>query len=300
MQAINSSNFLKHEVDINPSFDSENLRLQKKSRLNSLLSTLSIHGALLMVLFFFFTLTPPDPPLSDQGVFLNIGFAEEGMGDVQPMGNAEELVAPVPDASSSPAQQEKTNDVVTQETEEDVPVIQKKETPKKPNPVATPPATTKSDAAKVTPTPPKPKPKALYPGSSANNSSSEGTGSKTGDQGKPDGSPFGDSYDGNPGIGGPGLGGEGGKAQLGMSGRKIIYFPAIIDNTQRTGKVVVNIKVDKSGSVTYAKATQKGSTTTDSYLFQLAEKAAMQTRVNADPDAAEEQFGTITYTFRVK
>ena len=93
MQAINSSNFLKHEVDINPSFDLENLRLQKKSRLNSLLSTLSIHGALLMVLFFFFTLTPPDPPLSDQGVFLNIGFAEEGMGDVQPMGNAEESLS---------------------------------------------------------------------------------------------------------------------------------------------------------------------------------------------------------------
>lgn len=300
MESINTSNFLKHEVDINPSFDSENIRLEKRSRLYSLLSTVCIHAALLLLLFLFFTLTPPDPPLSDQGVFLNIGFAEEGMGDIQPMGNAEELVAPVPDASSAPDQQEKTNEVVTQETEEDIPVIQKKETPKKSNPVATPPDVTKSDAAKVTPAPQNPKPKALYPGSSANNSSSEGTGSKTGDQGKPDGSPFGDSYDGNPGIGGPGLGGDGGKAQLGMSGRKIIYFPAIIDNTQRTGKVVVNIKVDKAGTVTYAKATQKGSTTTDSYLFQLAETAAMQTRVNADPDAAEEQFGTITYTFRVK
>jgi TonB family protein len=85
-----------------------------------------------------------------------------------------------------------------------------------------------------------------------------------------------------------------------MSGRKIIYFPSIIDNSQKTGKVVVNIKVDKQGNVTFAKATQKGSTTTDSYLFQLAEAAAMKTRVNADPDAAEEQFGTITYTFRVK
>ncbi|MGB3075527.1 MAG: hypothetical protein WBB36_09410, partial [Chitinophagales bacterium] len=164
----------------------------------------------------------------------------------------------------------------------------------------TPATTTKNNTAAPTPTPPKPQPKALYPGSTVNNSTSEGTGNKTGDQGKPNGSPFGDSYEGNPGMGGPGLGGDGGKAQLGMSGRKIIYFPSIIDNTQRTGKVVVNIKVDKTGNVTFAKATQKGSTTTDTYLFQLAEAAAMKTRVNADPDAAEEQFGTITYTFRVK
>ncbi|MEO6167327.1 MAG: hypothetical protein ABIO46_01410 [Chitinophagales bacterium] len=300
MQGINSANFLKHEVDINPSFDSENLRLEKQSRLNSLLSTLFIHATILLLLFFFFTLTPPDPPLSDQGVFLNIGLADEGMGDVQPMGSAAELVAPASAATSTPAQQQKTNDVVTQETEEDVPVIQKKETPKKTSTVTTPSTTTKTNTTTPTPTPPKPQPKALYPGSSANNSTSEGTGNKTGDQGKPNGSPFGDSYEGNPGMGGPGLGGDGGKAQLGMSGRKIIYFPSIIDNTQRTGKVVVNIKVDKTGNVTYAKATQKGSTTTDSYLFQLAEDAAMKTRVNADPNAAEEQFGTITYTFRVK
>jgi len=62
----------------------------------------------------------------------------------------------------------------------------------------------------------------------------------------------------------------------------------------------VNIKVDKAGNVIFAKATKKGSTTTDNYLFQLAEDAAMKTMVNADPGAAEEQFGTITYTFKVK
>lgn len=299
MQVINSSNFLKHEVDIRPAFDAENLRLGRKSKYSSLLTTVFIHGIILLILLFFFTLTPPNPPLSDQGVFLNIGLVEEGMGNVQPMGTADELVAPSPQANQAVTQQEKSDNVVTQEIEENVPVIPKKETPKKTSPVTTPGSNTNKNTPAI-PNPPKPQPKALYPGSSANNSSSEGTGNKQGDQGKPNGSPFGDSYDGNPGIGGPGLGGEGGKAQLGMSGRKIIYFPAIIDNSQRTGKVVVNIKVDKSGNVISAKATQKGSTTTDSYLFQLAEDAAMKTRVNADPDAAEEQFGTITYTFRVK
>lgn len=298
MHAIDSSNFLKHEVDINPVFDAENVRLDRKSKLNSLAITLAVHGILILILLFFFTLTPPDPPLSDQGVFLNIGLTEEGSGEVQPMGTAEELVAPAPAPANTAAQQQPTHDVVTQEME-DAPAMQKKETPKKTSPAA-PTNTVKKNTEVSTPAPPKPQPKALYPGSSANSSTSEGTGNKTGDQGKPNGSPFGDTYEGNPGIGGPGLGGDGGKAQLGMSGRKIIYFPSIIDNSQRTGKVVVNIKVDKTGLVTFAKATQKGSTTTDSYLFQLAEEAAMKTKVNADPDAAEEQFGTITYSFRVK
>lgn len=300
MHAINSSNFLKHEVDIRPDFDAENARKNRESKVSSLVTTLVIHAALFLVLYFFFTLTPPFPPLSDQGVFLNIGLADEGMGDVQPMGTENELVAPAPAPTSPPAQTQKSTDVVTQETEEDVPVIPKKETPKKSSPVTTPVTTKKPSNTTPTPTPPKPQPKALYPGSTANNSTSEGTGNKPGDQGKPNGSPFGDSYNGNPGIGGPGLGGDGGNAQLGMSGRKIIYYASIIDNSQKTGKVVVNIKVDKSGNVTFAKATQKGSTTTDTYLYQLAENAAMKTRVNADPNAAEEQFGTITYTFRVK
>lgn len=298
MVAINASNFLKHEVDINPAFDAENTRKSRQGKYQSALITTLFYAVLLLILYFLFSLTPPFPPLSDQGVFLNIGLVEEGMGNVQPMGTANELVAPAPVASSA-APQQKENDVLTQETNEDVPVIPKKEQQKK-NTTPTTSTTKKTTKNPPVVTPPKPKPKALYPGGTANNSTSEGTGTKAGDQGKPNGNPFGDTYSGNPGMGGPGLGGSGGNAQLGMSGRKIIYYPTIIDNSQKTGKVVVNIKVDKSGNVIFAKATQKGSTTTDTYLFDLAEQAAMKTRVNADADAAEEQFGTITYTFRVK
>jgi outer membrane biosynthesis protein TonB len=289
--AINSSNFLKHAVDINPAFDAENLKHNRSSKINSGLITILFYACLLLILYFLFGLQPPYPPLSDQGVFLNIGLADEGMGDVQPMGTSEQLDIPSP-APGNPVPKEKTQDVLTQETNEDVPVIPKKESQKKTSVTNTTPQK-KTNNNPPAPDPPKPKPKALYPGNTSNNSASEGTGNKPGDQGKPNGNPFGDSYSGNPGMGGPGLGGSGGSAQLGMSGRKIIYYPSIIDNSQKTGKVVVNIKVDKQGNVTFAKATQKGSTTTDTYLFQLAEQAAMKTRVNADPDAAEEQFGRL-------
>jgi outer membrane biosynthesis protein TonB len=235
-------------------------------------------------------------------VFLNLGLVEVGSGNVQPQGVAQELKAPVP-AASSPSYQQKNDNILTQETKEDVPVISKKENARKnPSPVKN---ETKSTATKKNPpavSPPQPKAKALYPGTQANNSTSEGTGNVKGDQGQPNGDVKGTDYSGNPGIGTGGRGGLGntGAPQLGMSGRKIIFFPTILDNSQKTGRVVVNIKVDKQGNVIWAKATQKGSTTTDSFLFGLAEDAALKTKVNEDPGAAEEQFGTITYSFRVK
>ena len=87
---------------------------------------------------------------------------------------------------------------------------------------------------------------------------------------------------------------------LGMTGRRIISTPEIHDTTQKILRVVVAIQVDRLGNVVRAKATLKGSTTSDSSFFQLAEDAALKTKVNADPSSAEEQFGTITYSFRVK
>ncbi|MBA3648248.1 MAG: hypothetical protein H0W62_06805 [Chitinophagales bacterium] len=296
MNTITSSNFLKHEAEINPAFDKENLRKEQQSTVSSLLITAALHAMLLLIFYFFFGLKPPFPPLSEQGVYLNIGLLDEGIGNVQPEGNAAQLNIPSHTESKTQSQK-KSNDVLTEETKEDVPVIAKKEEVHKS--VAPVKSTSSKNPNQTVEAPQQPKAKALYPGNKPNNSTSEGTGSKMGDQGKPNGNVNGTDYSGNPGLGNGGPGGNG-IAQLGMSGRKIIIFPTIIDNSQKTGRVVVNIKVDRDGSVIFAKATQKGSTTTDSYLYQLAEDAAMKTKVNSDANAAEEQFGTITFTFRVK
>lgn len=281
---------------MNSSFDSENSRKERTARLVSLVATITFHF-LLVLIFLWLLLKPPFPPLSESGVFVNLGIDDAGMGLVQPEGTAKELQVPSPEASS-PSKQQKSEKIITQETE-DAPAIVSKEDQKKKT------STVKTDTKKSTeskknnpPVEAPPKPKALYPGTKSSASASEGTGNVEGDQGKPFGDPHGTEYSGNPGFGGPGKGGSGGGAQLGMSGRKIIYYPPIVDNSQKFGRVVVNIKVDRNGNVVFAKATQKGSTTTDSYLFQLAEQAATKTKVNADADAAEEQFGTITYTFK--
>ena len=115
------------------------------------------------------------------------------------------------------------------------------------------------------------------------------------DQGVQDGVPDGPYNDGNSstGLGDSGIGHD-------LTGRKMVKRPTINDSSQKTGKVAVQVKVDRNGNVVYAKYTTKGSTTTDSYLIRLAEKAAKEAKFNSDFNASSEQVGTIYFTFKVQ
>lgn len=68
---------------------------------------------------------------------------------------------------------------------------------------------------------------------------------------------------------------------------------------QETGKVVVQITVNKEGRVISAVPGVRGSTTSDTRLYEAAKKAALTARFNkvTDPNAAISQKGTITYVF---
>lgn len=89
-----------------------------------------------------------------------------------------------------------------------------------------------------------------------------------------------------------------GEAGDGLDTRGLIYEPTISDNSQRSGDVVVKVCVNGAGEVTTAKYTQRGSSTTDSYLIGLAEKSAKKYRFTKSD--AKEQCGTITIHFIVK
>ena len=150
-------------------------------------------------------------------------------------------------------------------------------------------------------------PRGLYKGKTTP-SKSQGTGSGTGDQGDPKGDPnskyYGKNGNGNgPGIGegqGPGSGPGKGGITFSLDGRHMLRSPKINDKSQETGKVVVDITVDKDGNVSAATAGGRGSTTTSDYLFRLAKEAAMKAKFNADPNSAEIQKGTITFVFVVQ
>jgi hypothetical protein len=111
-----------------------------------------------------------------------------------------------------------------------------------------------------------------------------------GNQGSPDGDPNATNLKGvstGSGMVGGGLGNRGVK-----------YEPTISDNSQKVGKIVMNVCVDKSGKVISAEYTQRGSTTTDSDLRDLAERSAR--KFVFTESTIEKQCGTITVDFKVR
>jgi TonB family protein len=120
--------------------------------------------------------------------------------------------------------------------------------------------------------------------------SSEGITQGTGNQGRLSGDPNAGSYTGS-GLGKTGSGFD-------LTGRSLVgSLPKPEYDIQEQGIVVVKVTVDKYGRVTGAQAILKGTTTQNSYLWKVAQQAAMKARFNADPKASAIQEGTITYHF---
>lgn len=84
----------------------------------------------------------------------------------------------------------------------------------------------------------------------------------------------------------------------GLKGRGVIFEPKISDNSQKTGRVVIEVCVDRSGNVISSRFTQRGSTTADDYLIKLAEQNAMKYKFA--PGETNKQCGTVTMDFKVQ
>ena len=72
----------------------------------------------------------------------------------------------------------------------------------------------------------------------------------------------------------------------------------INDTSQKSGKVVIEVCVDRTGGVVSADYTQRGSTTSDSELKTKAIQAARGYKFAAS--TADQQCGTITFNFQLK
>lgn len=83
-----------------------------------------------------------------------------------------------------------------------------------------------------------------------------------------------------------------------LAGRSLCSTPPTPEyNSESEGKVVVEIRVDRKGNVVSASPGKAGTSTNDPILREAAKNAALKTKFNSDPNAAEIQVGTITYTF---
>ncbi len=237
--------------------------------------------ALVVVVCLAFGYDPPNPPIPEEGVEVNLGNSDFGLGN-NPMPEASE-------ASSAPRPRTATEQVSTQRTESTTPIN-----------TSDRPSTAKTD--NTTPTTTKPEPpkepeinkNALFNGNRGNknknaNSGSEGNTYGSGNMGKEGGDPNSNRYDGTPGKGGAGFS---------LAGRSARALPSPQTNTNKEGKVVVKIWVDRDGNVTQVTAPEKGSTLTDAGLVSKAKAAAMKAKFSSKADAPEVQVGTITYIFR--
>ncbi|GIV32672.1 MAG: hypothetical protein KatS3mg031_0207 [Chitinophagales bacterium] len=284
---------------------------EKKNKVKGILVTVAVH-ALIMLLFLYLGLSSKYPP-PVEGIVVNFGTLDAGQGPRQPQVIEEKEVSPPEEAEPLPVeeQEEAAPDIVTQQTEEAPAIekpVEKKEPEKKPEkpkeetprPVKEPPKEDPKKLVKEEPAPvkeePRIDPKSLYSGQKAseNKPGSEGKTYTPGDQGDPSGDPSAKNYTGeSKGLGNIGVGYD-------LTGRNLLAIPDIDRSYKESGKVVIQIKVDRNGNVVLAKFTLKGSTTTDPTLIALAEKAAREARFSADPNAPEEQFGTISFTFKLK
>lgn len=218
-----------------------------------------------------------------------MGVAGEVLGEIEGFGNNDQASF---DNSASAAPSASTPEDSYTTGEESTPVAKNKRNDEKPQP-ATKPEPTKPGNEKnntVTETPqPTTNPNATFRGRK-NNDGGEGKGTATGggQAGSPDGS-----------QGAQGGSGKGNGAGYSLGGRSLRgTLPVPSYTSSKDGDVTVSIKVDRSGNVITAEFTPKGSKNYDQSMVRAAIEAAKKAHFNADPNATEYQYGTITYKFR--
>ena len=256
------------------------------------LATGIIMAVLIAMCYFIVFQNPPPQEMGTGGILVNYGTTDEGMGSDY-MSTEEPSKAERPNHTrptkiteakptpqkSQPDQSDKK--VVTQDTE-DAPEVNAN-SKKVSNAPATQPVTK--------PAKPTINQNALYKGKSTGGTGEgDGTTNTPGNQGKPNGSNLSNNYNGT----GSGNGG------LALANRNWVSRPSVDDNHRSTGKIVVEIHVDKNGNVLSATAGAKGTTITDYELFNKCEKAVLNSKLNSSDNAPDTQVGYVTFIFKVK
>ena len=217
---------------------------------------------------------PPDPPIPEEGVEVNLGDSDFGSGnDPKPSSTASSYAPPA-------AQ----NQVATQNAEPTPPLNASTVQGNTVNPAVTEQPTVENKEPEINK-------KALFTGrrNQSDGSGSQGESTGSGDQGKATGTTASNNYTGN----------GGGNGNFLLTGRSSIVLPQPDYKSNDQGTVVVQIWVDRNGNVIRAEYQPKGSNTQNGYLVSQAIAAAKRARFNADAAALEVQKGTITYIFKI-
>lgn len=237
----------------------------RKRMLVSIGSTVAFHGLVLAMLLLM-GLRYPDPPPAELGVEM----AEESLSDIGL--DTEHAAEGGEDVSNQSIVSDESDETITQDVE-DVPLASRK------NERLVNKNKTKQNNVKQEEQTQNIDPNALFQkgkvkkGSGSNQGIGNGSGQGAGGDGKGSGVSF----------------------NLGGRGSKDLAKPS--SSTSDIGTIVVEIFVNQEGTVVRAKGGVRGTTIFDNNMWRKCEQAARKSKFAADPDAPEEQRGTITYKF---
>ncbi len=277
----------------------------------------AICGALLMLCFLIsWTTPPPEVPVIEDGIEVNLGNSDQGLGDEAPRipgppaAQEEEINSPpktqLTQADEAREVQTDDNDKEAPEAVVPKPAAAKPESKKIPIKETTVKNTKPQPQVVDNPAPAPKKPTAVYKGGTAtgtggndadtwNASKNQGVAGGKGDQGKAGGNPDSDSYTGNGGSGNSGV-----SISRGLQGRRISRLPSFEDDFNENAKVAIDVKVDGNGTVISATYQPKGSTTSDGGMRSIAIQKARQIKFTPSASGGEESIGTIIFNFRLK
>jgi colicin import membrane protein len=287
-----------------------NLRKLPSERLKGIIGTVILHSVLFAFLILVsFTITPPS---SEEGILVNFGTDETGLGMIEPSSpsgmeestpslsnnksseeealltqnneEAPEVKKTDPDAERKKLEKTEADRIIKEQRETERIQREQAEIERK-----------KIEAEKQRQTDIMNRTKNALSNSrnSGTNSTSEGIAGGTGNQGVITGSVNSNNHGEGSGTGNSGI-------SYSLQGRGYSSLPSPKYDYQGEGKVVVEVSVNRVGKVIQATAGIKGSTTLDEYLLRVAKEAAMEATFETKNDAPEIQRGTITYNFILK
>lgn len=263
----------------------------------------------LLLLLFKLTIDPASDELEGGGgggeIAINFGNSEVGSGkNYQSRDLSNPVTKSVPVRTVSQVEK-----VLTQETAEAPVISQTKNTEK----IVTP-----KHVVKEAPKPSKSTIDALSSLMNGSNTSGDGSDKSGGNKGKTSGDVNAKGYDGGGGSGTGTGGGNGSGTGLGngsgygngsgsgtgsgnyqLGNRKALNKPAPKYLCNEQGTVVVQISVDRNGTVVNANPGIKGTTNTAKCLLEQAQIAALNTRWQSDNTAPSIQIGKIIYNFKL-
>lgn len=250
--------------------------------------------ALFIALSFIWAIGSFEPPedIGMGGMVVNYGTSVTGMGtdytsieepsmDENANNKMPDKITPEQQVTPTVSSQMSDKDIATQNSEDAVSINTKD---KKSNNAPTSAKETKPAEQAINQN-------ALYKGKKNNGAGQgDGTGNTPGNQGSINGDPNANNY-------GPGGSGNGNTPiELG----RFSNVKTINDNSQKTGRIAVRVRVNKNGKVISAQAGVKGTQFVDLKLFRLCEEAIMDANLDNMVDGYENRSFVVIFNFKVK